>query len=91
MNAPRRRGDPAGAAESVYRLSTVSANQLNLARGRIVSERTTDPITASGIVMVSPSLLRYSNAEAAKQAIGTITLTPNEPNKAFGQPSARAC
>jgi hypothetical protein len=71
----------------MYRLSTVNANQLNLAKGEAVSERTTNPIITSGIVMASPSLLRHSSRVAAKQAIGIIALTPNEPNKASGQPS----
>jgi hypothetical protein len=70
----------------MYRLSTVSANQLNLAKGRIVSERTPNPIAASGIVMTSSDLLPYSNPEAAKQAIQTTALTPNEPSRASDQP-----
>jgi hypothetical protein len=71
----------------MYRLSTVNANQLNLAIGKTASKRTANPIITSGIVMASPSLLRYSSPVAAKQAIGIIALTPNEPNKASGQPT----
>src|SRR5262249_40818415 len=87
INAPRCRGDCAGAPESMYRLSTASASQLNLAKGRIVIERTPNPITASGIVMASPALLPYSNAAATKHEIQTTALTPNKPNRASDHPS----
>jgi hypothetical protein len=37
----------------MYRLSTVSANQLSFAIGKTDSKRTTNPIITSGIVMAS--------------------------------------
>jgi hypothetical protein len=90
INAPRRRGDRGGATQNMYKLSTVSASQPNFAAGMIVIKRTTNPIIASGTVMTSSSLLRYSIREAAKQAIGTIALTPNVPRKASDQSSVTA-
>jgi hypothetical protein len=71
----------------MYRLSTVSASQLNLAMGTMVIERTANPITASGTVMTSSSLLRYSNAEAANHAIQTTALTSN----VFSRASTQSC
>ena len=70
----------------MYRLSAVNASQLNFGKGRIVIARTPNPITASGVVMTSSSLLPYSNTAAAKQAIQTTALTPNEPSRASDQP-----
>src|SRR5262249_29617848 len=87
-NAPRCRSDRAGATESIYRLSKVSASQLGLAKGTIVNERTANPIPASGTVMNSSSLRRYSNPNAAKQANQTTALTPNKFSTGSNQPAA---
>src|SRR5207247_4295514 len=63
----------------MYRLSAVNASQLSFANGRIVIPRTPNPITASGVVMTSSSVLPYNNPDAAKQAIQTIALIPRNP------------
>jgi hypothetical protein len=75
INAPRRRDDRAGATQSMYRLSTVSANQLSFAIGKTDSKRTTNPIITSGIVMASKTEpARCSSSLSASNSPGAPTI-----------------